>query len=101
VVQRWPELLKRPSPVQRHGLAVVSVAVALGAALLLNRYHVRDVGFPLFLFAIAVSAWYAGPAPGILASFGKPSKKRASSVLSRASTGKPISVRRWRKAASI
>jgi signal transduction histidine kinase len=60
-------LLNRPSPVQRYGLAVVSVAVALGAALLLNRYHVRDVEFPLFLFAIAVSAWYAGTAPGILA----------------------------------
>jgi light-regulated signal transduction histidine kinase (bacteriophytochrome) len=44
----------------------VSVAVALGAALLLNRYDVREVEFPLFLFAIAVSAWYAGPAPGIL-----------------------------------
>src|ERR1700730_6780258 len=67
VVQRSPELLKGPSPVQRYGLAVVSVAVALGAALLLNRYHVRDVEFPLFLFAIAISAWYAGPAPGILA----------------------------------
>jgi light-regulated signal transduction histidine kinase (bacteriophytochrome) len=67
VVHRRPELLKRPSPVQRYGLAVVSVAVALSAALLLNRYKVRDVEFPLFLFAIAVSAWYAGPAPGILA----------------------------------
>jgi K+-sensing histidine kinase KdpD len=60
-----PTLLKRP-PVQRYGLAVVSFAVALGAALWLNRYNVRDVEFPLFLLAIAVSAWYAGPAPGIL-----------------------------------
>jgi light-regulated signal transduction histidine kinase (bacteriophytochrome) len=67
VLHRRPELLKRPSPVQRYGLAVVSVGVALSAALLLNRYNVRDVEFPLFLFAIAVSAWYAGPAPGILA----------------------------------
>jgi K+-sensing histidine kinase KdpD len=67
VVQLRPELLKRPSPVQRYGLAVVCFAVALGASLLLNRYHVRDVEFPLFLFAIAVSAWYAGPASGILA----------------------------------
>jgi K+-sensing histidine kinase KdpD len=46
---------------------VVSVAIALGAALFLNRYNVRNVEFPLFLFAIAVSAWYAGPASGILA----------------------------------
>jgi K+-sensing histidine kinase KdpD len=66
MVQLTPELLKRPSPVQRYGLAVVAVAVALGAALLVNRYNFRGVEFPLFLFAIAVSAWYAGPAPAIL-----------------------------------
>jgi signal transduction histidine kinase len=59
-------MLKPPSPVQRYGLAVVSVAAALGAALLLNRYDVREVEFPLFLFAIAVTAWYAGPAPALL-----------------------------------
>jgi len=58
-----PTSLKRP-PVQRYGLAVVSFAVALGGALWLNRYNVRDVEFPLFLLAIAVSAWYAGTAPG-------------------------------------
>jgi K+-sensing histidine kinase KdpD len=60
-----PTLLKRPR-VQRYGLAVVSVAVALGAALWLNRYNVGEVEFPLFLLAIAVSAWYAGTAPAIL-----------------------------------
>jgi signal transduction histidine kinase len=60
-------LLKVPSSVQWYGLAVVSVAVALGAALLLSRYNVHEVEFPLFLFAIAVSAWYAGPVPSILA----------------------------------
>jgi hypothetical protein len=38
MVQLSPELLKRASPVQRYGLAVVAVAVALGAALLVNRY---------------------------------------------------------------
>jgi K+-sensing histidine kinase KdpD len=59
-------LLKHPSPVQRYGLAVVAVAVALGAALLVNPYNFRGMEFPLFLFAIAVSAWYAGPAPAIL-----------------------------------
>ena len=62
-----PALLKRPSPVPRYGLAVVSVAVALGAALLLERYHVGDVAFPVFLLPIAIAAWYAGPAPGVLA----------------------------------
>ena len=66
MVQLTPELLKRPSLVQRYGLAVVAVAVALGAALLVNRYDFRGVEFPLFLFAIAVSAWYSGPASAIL-----------------------------------
>jgi light-regulated signal transduction histidine kinase (bacteriophytochrome) len=60
-----PTMLKRP-PVQRYGLAVVSFVVALGAAQSLNRYNVHDVEFPLFLLAIAVSAWYAGMAPAIL-----------------------------------
>jgi light-regulated signal transduction histidine kinase (bacteriophytochrome) len=59
--------MMRPLPVQRYGLAVVSVAVALGTALLLNRYDIREVEFPLFLFPIAVSAWYAGPVPALLA----------------------------------
>jgi PAS domain S-box-containing protein len=54
-------------PVLRYGLAVGSVAVALGLALLLQRYNFRGVEFPLFLFAIAVSVWYAGLWPGVLA----------------------------------
>jgi K+-sensing histidine kinase KdpD len=58
--------LRPSSPGQRYGIAVVFAAAALGASLLLNRYDVHEVEFPLFLFAIAVSAWYAGPAPGIL-----------------------------------
>jgi K+-sensing histidine kinase KdpD len=61
-VGRHPRLLY----VQRYGLAVVAVAVALGAALLMNRSGVHDVEFPLFLLAIAVSAWYAGPGPAVL-----------------------------------
>jgi K+-sensing histidine kinase KdpD len=61
-----PEWLKRSSPVLRYGLAVASVALSLGVALLLNRYNFRGVEFPLFLFAIAVVAWEAGPAPAVL-----------------------------------
>jgi PAS domain S-box-containing protein len=56
-----------PSAIQRYGLAVLSVTIALGIAFLLARYHFRDVEFPLFLFAIAISVWYAGVGPGILA----------------------------------
>jgi PAS domain S-box-containing protein len=55
--------LLRPLPaIQRYGLAVLSVSVALGIALLMEGFHVREVGIPLFLFAIAVSAWYGGGA---------------------------------------
>jgi light-regulated signal transduction histidine kinase (bacteriophytochrome) len=66
-LQRGPELLKRLSPVQGYSLAVVSVALALGAALLLNRYNARNVADPLFLFAMAITVWYAGIGPGVLA----------------------------------
>jgi hypothetical protein len=39
-------------PIQRYILAVVSVAIALGMALLMQRYSLRDVEFPVFLFAM-------------------------------------------------
>src|SRR6202142_3044904 len=65
--QRKPPISKIPGAVQRYGLAVLSVATALGAALLLGRYHFREVEFPLFLFAIALTVWYAGIGPAILA----------------------------------
>jgi len=52
---------------KRYGLAVVSVSLALGLALPLERYEFRGVEFPLFLFAIALTVWYAGSGPGILA----------------------------------
>jgi PAS domain S-box-containing protein len=55
------------SPVLRYGLAVLSVSVALGASLLLERFHFRNVADPLFLFAIAIAVWYAGTGPAILA----------------------------------
>ena len=55
------------SPVLRYGLAVLSVSVALGWSLLLERFHFRNVEVPLFLFAIAITVWYAGIGPAILA----------------------------------
>src|ERR1700693_292029 len=61
------KLAKPLSMIQGYGLAVVSAAVALGLALLVSRYHVRDVEAPLFLFAIALTAWYAGAGPAALA----------------------------------
>src|SRR5208282_919718 len=58
---QWKPQLPRPlSAIQRYGIAVVSVSVALGASLLLERLHFRDVEVPLYLFAVAVAAWYGG-----------------------------------------
>src|SRR5712691_3334902 len=55
------------SVVLRYGLAVVSVAIALGLALLAQLQAVHNLEFPLFLMAIAVTVWYAGAGPGVLA----------------------------------
>ena len=54
------ELQIARSAVFRYGLAVLSVSVALGGALLLERFQFRNVADPLFLFAIAIAVWYAG-----------------------------------------
>jgi PAS domain S-box-containing protein len=54
------------SAVLRYGLAVASFGVALGLALLAQRYSFPNVEVPLFLFAVALSAWYAGPGPAAL-----------------------------------
>src|ERR1700687_4134936 len=62
-----PSISKIPGAVQRYGLAVLSVATALGAALLLERYHFQEVEFPLFLFAIAFTVLYAGVGAAVLA----------------------------------
>jgi PAS domain S-box-containing protein len=60
--------LPMPLPaIPRYGLAVLSVSVALGGAFLLQRYNFRGLSDSLFLFAIATTAWYAGPGPAIFA----------------------------------
>lgn len=67
-MQRWkPRLPTLVSATHRYELAVVSVSIALGLALLLQRLHFREVEVPLFLFAIAVTAWYGGTRPAVLA----------------------------------
>jgi PAS domain S-box-containing protein len=50
----------------RYGLAVASVAIALAPALLLQHYKFHDVELPLFLFAVALTAWQAGVGPAVL-----------------------------------
>src|SRR5260370_35978135 len=61
------ELRIAQSPVLRYGLAIASFALALGLALLAQRYGFRNVEVPLLLFAVAVTAWHAGPGPAALA----------------------------------
>jgi PAS domain S-box-containing protein len=55
------------SPALQYGLAVVSVAVALAGGLLVQHYKFHNVGLhSIFLFAVAITAWYAGVGPAAL-----------------------------------
>jgi PAS domain S-box-containing protein len=67
MAQRQILISRIPPAIRSYGLAVSSVTVALGMALLLESYNFRGVEFPLFLMAIALSVWFAGIGPGILA----------------------------------
>ena len=51
----------------RYVLAIVSVAVALGLGFLAQSNGIQNLEFPLLLMAIAVTVWYAGSGPGVLA----------------------------------
>jgi K+-sensing histidine kinase KdpD len=65
---RWGRLFHSlQSPVARYGLAFVSVIVALGVSLALQYYHFRDVEVPVLTLAIAVTTWYAGNGPAVVA----------------------------------
>jgi K+-sensing histidine kinase KdpD len=55
------------SAIPAYGLATLSVGAAVGAALLLQRFAVRSVEQPLFLFALAISSWYGGSRSAVLA----------------------------------
>src|SRR5215471_19506879 len=63
-----PEMSSRQaiSPLLRYVLGVASPCVALGVALLLSRYGIYFIN-SLFLFAIAIVSWFAGPGPAVLA----------------------------------
>ena len=62
-----PEISSRRVTFLKYGLAIVALAVALGLALLAQLQGIHNLEFPLFLIAIAVTVWYAGTAPGVLA----------------------------------
>jgi PAS domain S-box-containing protein len=67
MVQWKPQLPKPLSAIQGYGLAILSVSVSLAAGLFLGHYAFRGVADSLFLVAIAIVVWYAGPGPAILA----------------------------------
>jgi PAS domain S-box-containing protein len=55
-----------PMPtILRYGIAVLSVAIGIGLDFFLLRHF--DAKLTPFLFAVAVTVWYAGTGPGVLA----------------------------------
>jgi signal transduction histidine kinase len=65
---RWDRKFQSlQSPAARYGLAVVSVAVALGLSVPLQYYQFRDVAVPVLTFAIAITTWYGGNGPAVMA----------------------------------
>ena len=65
-MRRKPQLPKPLSTIHRYGLALVSVSMALGCGFLLQRFQFH-VGVQLFLFAVAVTAWFGGGGAAVLA----------------------------------
>jgi PAS domain S-box-containing protein len=55
------------NPIRAYSVAFFSISLAVGAALVLDRYLAHDLEVPPFLFAVAVSAWYGRAAWAILA----------------------------------
>jgi PAS domain S-box-containing protein len=64
----WKSQLPKPLfAIQGYGLAVLSVALALGGSLLAERFNIHDVDVPFFLFAVAITAWYGRTWAALLA----------------------------------
>ena len=64
-----PEISSAPftSIALKCALAIISVSVATGGALLGEVFGMEKIEFPLLLSAVAVTIWYAGNGPGALA----------------------------------
>jgi PAS domain S-box-containing protein len=65
----WPKdrFAEMSTPVRACSLVFFSISLAVGAALVLDRYIAHDLEVPPFLFAVAVSAWYGRAGGAILA----------------------------------
>jgi len=55
------------SPILRYCFSVVSVAIGLGLSLLLQHYQFHDVELPVLTLSVALTTWYAGAGPSVLA----------------------------------
>jgi PAS domain S-box-containing protein len=55
------------SAIRSYGLAMLSVAIALAMGLFLSAHNLHGVEFPLFMIAVAVTAWQEGTGPAVLA----------------------------------
>jgi signal transduction histidine kinase len=66
VAYRNDEFRQFRSPILRYGFSVVCVGVALGLALTLQHYGLPEES-PLFNLSIALTTWYAGVGPSVLA----------------------------------
>jgi PAS domain S-box-containing protein len=67
MTQEGPLSSRTTAAVKNYGLAIVSVALAVGVANLLYHLQIYGVEFPILLIAIALTNWFAGMWPGILA----------------------------------
>jgi K+-sensing histidine kinase KdpD len=61
------ELQRIHSPLLRYIFAIVSVAAALGISFAAQHYQFRDIELPVLTVAIALTTWYAGAGPSLLA----------------------------------
>ncbi len=64
---QWRPQSSTLSAMQGYGLAILSILAAVGGSLLMGHFEVRNVEVPFYLFAVAVTAWYGGAGPAILA----------------------------------
>jgi K+-sensing histidine kinase KdpD len=65
---RWNSAVQTAAArVLSYGFAVVSVVIALGLALALRHYQFREVELPILALAVAVTTWYAGVWPAVVA----------------------------------
>ena len=55
------------APLLRYGFAVVSIGIAIAAALAIQQYQFRDVALPVLVLVIGLVTWYAGTGPAVVA----------------------------------